>query len=39
MANLDMALTDLAETEKREREQFTPVNKITLGGPDPDDYS
>jgi len=39
MANLDTALSDLAEIKKREDREFVPGRTMSLGGPDPDDYA
>ena len=39
MKNLDSALSELAETKKREDKEFVPGRTMSLGGPDPDDYA
>jgi len=39
MNNLDMALSELDETKKREDKEFVPGRTMSLGGPDPDDYA
>ena len=38
MKNLDTALAELDAIKKREDEEYVPNRKLSLGGPDPDDY-
>ena len=39
MKNLDTALSELAEIKKREDKDFVPGRRMSLGGPDSDDYA